>query len=435
PVATGPAEQRCPLGSAIPNKPPDAVWGQQRGPSAACPSLRFTAAGVGSRTAPIFSEICPLALSGHSAAPAPPKRPPQGRAGAPSASPPPASSLPPLARAGRSASPIGGGRRPSRRRGCSGRARPRPAAGSSGARTGPRRAGSGSGPAGASAPTPRGRPLPPPPPSPAAISRPRSPSPRSAGPGGDEARLAAAVGGRCPAAEPWARRLCLPSEPAPLPRPPGDMDVTVSELLELFLQSPLVTWVKTFGALASGSEDKLGMYMELADGVLLNRIMLQIDPRPTNQRVNKHVNNDIYLRVQNLTILVRNIKTYYQEVLQQLIVMNLPNVLMIGKDPLSGKSMDEIKKLLLLVLGCAVQCERKEEFIERIKQLDIETQAAIVSHIQEVGFSVFSILIFLSSPFLDLTHQCFCFNMSMLEISWWIHELQRKNNCSVDTIL
>uniref|UniRef100_A0A4X2LMS5 Coiled-coil domain containing 88C n=1 Tax=Vombatus ursinus TaxID=29139 RepID=A0A4X2LMS5_VOMUR len=64
--------------------------------------------------------------------------------------------------------------------------------------------------------------------------------------------------------------------------------------------------------------------------------------------------------------------------------MNLPNVLMIGKDPLSGKSMDEIKKVLLLVLGCAVQCERKEEFIEKIKQLDIETQAGIVAHIQEV---------------------------------------------------
>uniref|UniRef100_A0A8C0BBY1 Coiled-coil domain containing 88C n=1 Tax=Buteo japonicus TaxID=224669 RepID=A0A8C0BBY1_9AVES len=95
------------------------------------------------------------------------------------------------------------------------------------------------------------------------------------------------------------------------------------------------------------------------------RVFLMVDPRPTNQRVNKHVNNDTYLRVQNLTILVRNIKTYYQEVLQQLIVMNLPNVLMIGKDPLSGDT----------VSGC---------FIERIKQLDIETQAAIVSHIQEV---------------------------------------------------
>lgn len=31
------------------------------------------------------------------------------------------------------------------------------------------------------------------------------------------------------------------------------------------------------------------------------------------------------------------------------------------------------------------QCERKEEMIEKIKLLDIETQAAIVSHIQEVS--------------------------------------------------
>ncbi|XP_062974032.1 protein Daple [Elgaria multicarinata webbii] len=162
------------------------------------------------------------------------------------------------------------------------------------------------------------------------------------------------------------------------------MDVTISELLELLLQSPLVTWVKTFGPLGNGNEEKLAMYMDLVDGVFLNKIMLQVDPRPTNQRVNEPVNNDINLRIQNLTILVRNIKTYYQEVLQQLIIMNLPNVLIVGKDPLSGKSMDEIKKLLLLVLGCAVQCERKEEFIEKIKQLDIETQAAIVSHIQEV---------------------------------------------------
>uniref|UniRef100_A0A8C7U9S5 Coiled-coil domain containing 88C n=1 Tax=Oncorhynchus mykiss TaxID=8022 RepID=A0A8C7U9S5_ONCMY len=46
--------------------------------------------------------------------------------------------------------------------------------------------------------------------------------------------------------------------------------------------------------------------------------------------------------------------------------------------------MEEVKRLLLLILGCAVQCERKEEIIEKIKLLDIEKQAAIVSHIQEV---------------------------------------------------
>ncbi|XP_041121368.1 protein Daple-like isoform X2 [Polyodon spathula] len=162
------------------------------------------------------------------------------------------------------------------------------------------------------------------------------------------------------------------------------MDVTVSELMKNFLKCPLVTWVKTFGPLGTGDEDKLSMYLELVDGVYLNKIMLKIDPSPTNQRVNKNVNSDVNLRIQNLAILVRHIKNYYQENLQQLIVMNLPNVLTIGKDPLTGKSMEEMKRLLLLILGCAVQCERKEEFIEKIKQLDIETQAAIVTHIQEV---------------------------------------------------
>ncbi|KAL6064742.1 hypothetical protein STEG23_024824, partial [Scotinomys teguina] len=90
------------------------------------------------------------------------------------------------------------------------------------------------------------------------------------------------------------------------------MDVTVSQLVELFLQSPLVTWVKTFGPFGSGHQDNLTLYMDLVDGIFLNQIMLQIDPRPNNQRINKHVNNDVNLRIQNLSILVRNIKTYYQ---------------------------------------------------------------------------------------------------------------------------
>ncbi|KAJ8341863.1 hypothetical protein SKAU_G00341540 [Synaphobranchus kaupii] len=162
------------------------------------------------------------------------------------------------------------------------------------------------------------------------------------------------------------------------------MDVTVSELMANFLDSPLVVWVKTLGPLGNGSEDKLSMFMDLVDGVFLHKIMTLIDPSPTNQRVNKHVNNDVNLRAQNLNIIIRHVKNYYQENLQQLIVMNLPNVLSISKDPLSAKSMEEMNRLLLLMLGCAVQCDRKEEFIEKIKLLDIETQTAIVTHIQEV---------------------------------------------------
>ncbi|KAL7987216.1 hypothetical protein Chor_006135, partial [Crotalus horridus] len=45
---------------------------------------------------------------------------------------------------------------------------------------------------------------------------------------------------------------------------------------------------------------------------------------------------------------------------------------------------EEVKKLLLLLLGCAVQCQKKEEFIERIQSLDFDVRAAVAAHIQEV---------------------------------------------------
>uniref|UniRef100_A0A663E6L2 Coiled-coil domain containing 88A n=1 Tax=Aquila chrysaetos chrysaetos TaxID=223781 RepID=A0A663E6L2_AQUCH len=155
-------------------------------------------------------------------------------------------------------------------------------------------------------------------------------------------------------------------------------------LLEQFMASPLVTWVKTFGPLAGGNGTNLEEYVALVDGVFLNEVMLQINPKSANQRINKKVNNDASLRIQNLSILVKQIKTYYQENLQQLIMMSLPNVLIIGKNPFSEPGTEEIKKLLLLLLGCAVQCQKKEEFIDRIQGLDFDTRAAVAAHIQEV---------------------------------------------------
>ncbi|XP_047378307.1 girdin isoform X5 [Sciurus carolinensis] len=155
-------------------------------------------------------------------------------------------------------------------------------------------------------------------------------------------------------------------------------------LLEQFMTSPLVTWVKTFGPLAAGNGTNLDEYVALVDGVFLNQVMLQINPKSESQRVNKKVNNDASLRIHNLSILVRQIKFYYQETLQQLIVMSLPNVLIIGKNPFSEQGTEEVKKLLLLLLGCAVQCQKKEEFIERIQGLDFDTKAAVAAHIQEV---------------------------------------------------
>ncbi|XP_036796295.1 girdin isoform X2 [Oncorhynchus mykiss] len=158
--------------------------------------------------------------------------------------------------------------------------------------------------------------------------------------------------------------------------------------LEQFMLSPLVIWVKTFG---QNDANMTLDYSELLDGVILNKIMIQINPKATLQSVNK-VNNDPSQRILNLTVLIRQIKTYYLETLRQLIMMPLPSVLVLGRTPHCEQSLEEMKKLLLLLLGCAVQCEKKEEYVERIQTLDFDTKAAIAAHIQEVTHSQDSVL-------------------------------------------
>lgn len=62
----------------------------------------------------------------------------------------------------------------------------------------------------------------------------------------------------------------------------------------------------------------------------------------------------------------------------------MPDCLRLGRDPYSKNSFEDMKLLLLLLLGCAVQCPNKESFIERIKTLPIESQHALVFYIKQV---------------------------------------------------
>ncbi|XP_032398855.1 girdin isoform X4 [Etheostoma spectabile] len=158
--------------------------------------------------------------------------------------------------------------------------------------------------------------------------------------------------------------------------------------LDQFMLSPLVTWVKTFMPYDGGMHLD---FSELLDGVFLNDIMTQINPSATPQGANK-VSRDPSQRIQNLNFLVQQIKTYYLDNLRQLIMIPLPNVLLLGRTPYCEQSLAEMKKLLLLLLGCAVQCERKEEYIERIRMLDFDTKAAIAAHIQELTHSQENVL-------------------------------------------
>ena len=147
-----------------------------------------------------------------------------------------------------------------------------------------------------------------------------------------------------------------------------------------FMESPLVIWAQTISQSTTGS---ILEYQDLVDGVFLNDVMELIDPRFSSDVVAvKNPAYDIPSRLHNLDALLKNVKFFYHEILKQLIVMGLPNVVKIARDP--EREVEEVQRLLLLVLGCAVQCEKKEEFIENIKQLDLTTQHAIVLHIREI---------------------------------------------------
>ena len=47
-------------------------------------------------------------------------------------------------------------------------------------------------------------------------------------------------------------------------------------------------------------------------------------------------------------------------------------------------SVGELSKVLLLLLGCAVQCDRKQSYIQCITQLEVNVQEAIVEYIKQV---------------------------------------------------
>lgn len=152
------------------------------------------------------------------------------------------------------------------------------------------------------------------------------------------------------------------------------------------METPLVLWVETF------RNGRALEFKDLCDGVFLNDVMLQIDPRPINyQNVNRAV-EDVNIQLHNWEILIRNVRAYYVDVLQQLLILKLPNYQTICREPDKDISLSEMKKALLLILGCAVQCERKEYFIDKIKELDVDVQTSIVEHIKEITDDSESIL-------------------------------------------
>ncbi|XP_036897787.1 protein Hook homolog 2 isoform X6 [Sturnira hondurensis] len=86
------------------------------------------------------------------------------------------------------------------------------------------------------------------------------------------------------------------------------------------------------------------------------------------------------MKVGNLKIILQSLVEYSQGVLgHPILEQHLPDVSLIGQFSDPG----ELGKLLQLVLGCAISCEKKQEHIQRIMTLEESVQHVVMEAIQE----------------------------------------------------
>ncbi|XP_071799501.1 protein Hook homolog 3-like isoform X1 [Asterias amurensis] len=142
----------------------------------------------------------------------------------------------------------------------------------------------------------------------------------------------------------------------------------------------LLTWVQTFNLEANPETVD-----ELTDGVALSQILCQIAPNFFNAgwygRIKKEVGDNWRIRVSNLKKVLEGVLDFYNDVLgQQIRDFKHPDVSKIAE----RRDLAEMGRLLQLVLGCAVNCEHKEEYINVIMGMEESVQHAVMNAIQEL---------------------------------------------------
>ncbi|XP_054720909.1 protein Hook homolog 3-like [Uloborus diversus] len=107
------------------------------------------------------------------------------------------------------------------------------------------------------------------------------------------------------------------------------------------------------------------------------------------------------LKVSNLKKVLKSILDYYNEVSQQITGFRMPDVNSLGEN----NDSEELGRLLQLVLGCAVNCDRKHEFIEVIMGLEENIQLSVMNAIQELMTKETEAASYQSDTYADLNNQ------------------------------
>lgn len=141
----------------------------------------------------------------------------------------------------------------------------------------------------------------------------------------------------------------------------------------------LIKWLQTFNVDASHTTIE-----EISDGVAMAQVLNQIDPEWFHiqwmSKIKTGVGSSWRLKVSNLKKIVEGIVDYYQDSLNLHADFVRPDVMKIGEknDPA------ELARLLQLILGCAVNCNKKQEYIKRIMDMEESLQQVIMQSIQEL---------------------------------------------------
>ncbi|XP_054690521.1 protein Hook homolog 1 isoform X2 [Grus americana] len=149
---------------------------------------------------------------------------------------------------------------------------------------------------------------------------------------------------------------------------------------DLLLCDSLILWLQTFNTAAPCRD-----VQDLTNGVAMAQVLHQIDVAWFDaswlNRIKDDVGDNWRIKSSNLKKILQGIMDYYHEFLGQQISEELiPDLNRISEN----SDPTELGRLLQLILGCAVNCERKQEHIQNIMTLEESVQHVVMTAIQEL---------------------------------------------------
>ncbi|CAF1391182.1 unnamed protein product [Didymodactylos carnosus] len=142
----------------------------------------------------------------------------------------------------------------------------------------------------------------------------------------------------------------------------------------------LIKWMKTFdlNSPINGGGD-------LNDGILIAKCLKNIDGNYFTEswlaKLKSDTSDNQRIKTNNLKKVLKSITDYYSEVLTQTLMdFQMPDLNMIA----DKTDETELSRLLQLVLGVAVSCDRKQYYIENIMSMEESVQHVLMNAIQEL---------------------------------------------------